>query len=38
VGHYAEIVTGHYFSIEPAAVVGCDEPEFFCENHDTRIF
>ena len=28
-GHYAEIVTGHYFGIAPAAVVGCDDPGFF---------
>ena len=26
VGHYIQIMTGHYFSIAPAADVGCIEP------------
>ena len=30
-GHYSEIVTGNYFSITHATVVGCDEPGFFAK-------
>ena len=29
--YYTEMVTGQYFSISPAAVVGCDEPGFFLQ-------